>query len=108
MYQNGLSSAPAIVSITSSIEIKYFISKYKVSNAYNIKEAIFVYPNEKKIQGSSLLFTALLEDLYKKDLVAVIKYNGRVGEGRPLHASHSASKRASPVLSLRRALRGAL
>jgi hypothetical protein len=70
-------------SLFSSIEVKYFASRSELPIELNIEAPLFVYPNEKLIKGSSKLFTALLEDLHHKDLIAFVKYNGRDQKREP-------------------------
>jgi hypothetical protein len=60
-----------------ALEVMYFVPASTVRSELNLKEPIFVFPNEKAIHGSTVLFTAVLQDLHKKGLAAMARFNGR-------------------------------
>jgi ATP-dependent DNA helicase 2 subunit 1 len=44
---------------------------------HNVKHSTFVYPDEKKVKGSSQCADALIKEMIKKDKVAIVRVQVR-------------------------------
>ena len=58
---------------TPGINILFFTDSAVQERINNIEVSYFLYPDD-KVKGSSTVFSALLSELYKKKLVAVVKF----------------------------------
>ena len=60
----------------SDIEVLYFAPSNLLPHELNLKEPTFIFPHEQGLRGSTVLFSALLQDLHRKGLMAMVRYNG--------------------------------
>lgn len=58
------------------IEVLYFAPTSQLRPELNIKEPLFIFPDESGVQGSTVLFAALAQDLSRKGLMAMVRFNG--------------------------------
>jgi len=58
------------------IEVLYFAPTSQLRPELNIKEPLFIFPDESGVQGSTVLFAALVQDLSRKGLMAMVRFNG--------------------------------
>ena len=115
------SSSPSYASAPASIaelpfvalEVLYYAPKSVLPLELNLKEPMFIFPHEKAIMGSTVLFTAVLTDLHSKELLAMARYNGRDGTKEPrlvallpvLHVGQQAAGMQMVILPFRNEVR---
>lgn len=56
------------------LTLLYFAPESVLTPDLNISSPYFMFPDEKRIQGSTALFAALVTDLVKRKLVAIVKF----------------------------------
>lgn len=44
---------------------------------HNIKHSNFIYPDEKKVTGSSQCLDAMIKEMMRKDKIAIVKFSPR-------------------------------
>jgi ATP-dependent DNA helicase 2 subunit 1 len=57
------------------IRILYFIPKDSFKDEMNVETPYFLYPDEKRVKGSSSLFESLLRECDRKKVLPVIRFN---------------------------------
>jgi len=72
----GTSSTGSSSNDFCDIEVLYFAPTAQLRPELNIKEPLFIYPNEGGVQGSTVLFAALVQVLSQKNLIAMVRFNG--------------------------------
>lgn len=58
----------------AGLSLLYFASKSVITPELNIASPYFMFPDEKKVQGSTSLFAALVRDLSQRGLVAIVQF----------------------------------
>jgi Ku70/Ku80 beta-barrel domain/Ku70/Ku80 C-terminal arm len=58
----------------TGVELLYFTNQSELTPDLNISTPYFMFPDEKRLQGSTALFAALVEDMVQKDLIAVVRF----------------------------------
>ena len=54
-----------------------FKPKSYLKHYHNVKHSMFVFPDEKKVQGSSQCADALIKEMIRKDKVAIVRVQVR-------------------------------
>ena len=58
----------------TGVELLYFTHKSELTPDLNISTPYFMFPDEKRLQGSTALFAALVADMEEKGLVAIVRF----------------------------------
>lgn len=59
---------------TPGLKLMGFKPRSKLKNYHNIRPSYFLYPDEKRVQGSAQLFDALIKTMVKQQTMAIARF----------------------------------
>ncbi len=57
------------------VRLLYFIGKDELKDFMNVETPYFLYPDEKTVKGSSVLFESLLRESHHKGVIPIVRFN---------------------------------
>jgi ATP-dependent DNA helicase 2 subunit 1 len=66
----------------AGVRLLFFMPRAELRNELNLESPYFLFPDDKTVKGSSLIFESLLRNMAEKDVLAVVRFN-RVASAMP-------------------------